>query len=230
MNYAIDRAGMAKQLGYGIGTPTDKYLPPAIPGSAQEQSIYPLTGPNLAKAKALMAKARAQGVKTPLKALVYSTSGCSQCTNRMAILTQNLKAIGIDVQVKYFERSVQFQQEGVKGAPMDISDEGWLMDFPDAYDFINVLMNGEHIPAKNGDNFAYFDSPTYNKLEDQAAQKTGSARTSAYGRLATQISKNAAPWAAWDNENLPDLFGPRVGCQIFQPDYGFDLASFCIRK
>lgn len=229
VNFAIDRAGMLKQLGFGAGQVTDKYLPPAVPGASAEQSIYPLTGPDLTQAQALMTQAKAAGVTTPINATVYSTSGCQQCTNRMAILTQNLKAIGINVTVKYFERAVQFQQEGVKGTPMDIADEGWIADFPDAYDFLNILMNGEHIPSANGYNFSYLNDPGFNSASDAAAQKVGAARTAAYGQLATDTAKNLAPWAAWSNQTNFDFFSAKVGCIVFQPSYTMDLNNLCLR-
>ena len=68
---------------------------------------------------------------------------------------------------------MQFQEEGVKGTPNDIADEGWLADFPDPYDFLNILLSGHSILPKNGDNFAYFDNKTYNDQMDAAAAKTG---------------------------------------------------------
>ena len=39
INYAIDRTGMTKQLGFHAGIPTDKCLPPQLPGSSTEQNI-----------------------------------------------------------------------------------------------------------------------------------------------------------------------------------------------
>ena len=226
VNYAIDRTGMAKQLGYKKGVPTAKYLPPQLPGASTEQQIYPMS-PDLSKAQALMNQAKAQGVKTPINVLVYSTQGSQAATNRMALLTQELKPLGINVSVKYFERAVQFQQEGVKGTPNDIADEGWLADFPDPYDFVNILLNGEHIPPTNGYNFSFFNDPTYNAKMDAAAGTTGSNRATTYGNLATDIAKNAAPWAAWANEQNYDFFGPAVGCVMFEPSYGMDLANLC---
>ena len=226
VNYAIDRTGMTKQLGYKAGIPTDKYLPPQLPGASVEKSIYPLV-PDLSKAQSLMTQAKAQGVKTPINVLVYSTQGSESATNRMALLTQELKPLGINVTVKYFERAVQFQQEGVKGTPNDIADEGWLADFPDPYDFINILLSGENILPKNGDNFVYFNDPTYNQKMSAAAATTGQTRATTYGNLATDIAKNAAPWAAWSNQTNYDFFGPTVGCQLCEPSYGMDLANLC---
>jgi peptide/nickel transport system substrate-binding protein len=228
VNYAIDRTGATKQLGYKAGIPTDKYLPPQLPGASTEQSIYPMT-PNLQKAQALMAQAKAAGVKTPITALVYSTQGVQSATNRMALLTQELKPLGINVKVKYFQRSVQFQEEGVKGTPNDIADEGWLADFPDPYDFLNILLSGKSILPKNGDNFAYFDDPTFNSRLDQAALLTGSARANTYGNIATDMAKQQAPWAAWSNQTNYDYFAARVSCQLYQPTYGMDYANLCIQ-
>jgi peptide/nickel transport system substrate-binding protein len=229
VNYAIDRTGHTKQLGYKAGIPTDKYLPPQLPGASVEKTVYPNV-PNPSKAQSLMNQAKAQGVKTPLTALVYSTQGCQSCTNRMALLTQELKPLGINVKVKYFERAVQFQEEGVKGTPNDIADEGWLADFPDPYDFLNILLSGDSILPKNGDNFSYFDDKSFNDRMNAAAQKVGSDRANTYGQIATDMKTQQAPWAAWSNQTNYDFFSARVGCQLWEPSYGMDLASLCIRK
>lgn len=226
INYAVDRTHTGAQLGYKIETPTDKILPPGMPGASDEQSIYP-NSPDLSKAKSLM---KQSGVKTPLNLVVYSTSACPACTNRMTILQQDLKPLGITITVKTFVRAVQFQQEGIKPGKMDISDEGWLMDFPDPYDFINVLLNGEAIPATNGVNFSYFNVPKYNQAMDKAATLVGNARYTAYGQLATQMFRDDPPWAAFGNRNNTDFFSARVGCTVYQPVYGMDYATMCIRK
>jgi peptide/nickel transport system substrate-binding protein len=229
VNYAIDRTALNKQRGYKAGLPTDKYLPPQVPGASDEQSIYPMTA-DLDKAKALMEQAKSQGVKTPINALVYSTQGCESCTNRMAILKSELAPLGINIKVKYFERAVQFQEEGVKGTPNDIADEGWLADFPDPYDFLNILLSGKSILPKNGDNFSYFDNSEFNDRMDAAAKLTGSQRAQTYGQIATDMAKDQAPWAAESNQTNYDFFSSRIGCQLWEPSYGMDLTTLCIRS
>jgi peptide/nickel transport system substrate-binding protein len=229
VNYAIDRTGATKQLGFKAGLPTDKYLPPQVPGGTIEKPVYPLT-PNLTKAQAYMAKAKADGVKTPINVLVYSEQGVQSATNRMALLTQELKPLGINVSVKYFTRSVQFQEEGIKGTPMDLADEGWLADFPDPYDFLNILLWGKAILPKNGTNFAYFANPTFDTQLAAASTKVGAARATAYGNIATNMKTQEAPWAAWSNQTNPDFFSTKIGCQLWEPSYGMDLTTLCIRK
>ena len=173
VNWAINRKEILQPSGYGAGVPADKYLPPQISGSSEEQSIYPLDSADLTKAKALMQQAGASN----LTAVLYT---CNQppCPDRAAIIQNELKQIGIDVQIKEFDRGVQFTKEGQKGEPFDIADEGWIADYYDAYDFINILLNGETIPDTGGNNFSYFNDPTFNKRMDDANQLTGSAARS----------------------------------------------------
>jgi peptide/nickel transport system substrate-binding protein len=225
VNWAINRKQILQPSGFGAGIPYDKYLPPQIPGSSEEQSIYPVDSSDLTKAKALMQQA---GVSNAT-AVLY-TCNAQPCPDRAAVIQQELKAIGIDVQIKEFDRGVQFTKEGQKGEPFDIADEGWIADYYDAYDFINILLNGETIPDTGGNNFSYFNDPTFNKRMDDANQLTGSQRDQAYGQLATDLAKTAAPWAARATGTNIDFFGPRVGCQVNQGSYGFALNTFCIRS
>ena len=225
VNWAINRKAILQPSGYGAGVPADKYLPPQISGSSEEQSIYPLDSSDLTKAKALMQQAGASN----LTAVLYT---CNQppCPDRAAIIQQELKQIGIDVQVKEFDRGVQFTKEGQKGEPFDIADEGWIADYYDAYDFINILLNGETIPETGGNNFSYFNDPTFNKRMDEANQLTGSQRDQTYGQLATDLAKGPAPWASRSFGTNIDFFGPKIGCQVNQGSYGFALNTFCLRS
>jgi peptide/nickel transport system substrate-binding protein len=228
VNYAIDRAAIAQTAGFGAEVPAEKYLPPQIAGSAEEKVIYPVDGPDLTKAKALMTQA---GVTTPLTAVLYT---CNQapCPDRAAVIQANLKAIGITVEIKEFDRGVQFGKEGTKGEPFDIADEGWIADYYDAYDFLNILLDGSHIPATNGNDFSYINDPTLNKALDHANTLTGDARNQAYGAIATGLKADGglAPWAPRAFGTTIDFFGPKIGCQVDQGSYGMALNSFCLRS
>jgi len=227
-NYAIDRTAIAQASGYGATTPAEKYLPPQIAGSQQEQVVYPVDSVDLNKAKSLMQQA---GVTTPITAVLYT---CNQapCPDRAAIIQQNLKAIGINVQIKEFDRGVQFGKEGTKGEPFDIGDEGWIADYYDAYDFLNILLDGSHIPATNGNDFSYINDPQLNASLDHANTLTGDARNQAYGDIATKLKQpgGLAPWAPRGFPNNIDFFSSRVGCQVNQGSYGMALNTFCIKS
>jgi peptide/nickel transport system substrate-binding protein len=220
VNYAIDRGALLVQRGAFAGQPTSHYLPPGLPGSPKTQP-YPLT-PDLTAAQKLAGKSGSR------KALMY-TCNESPCPESAAIVQANLKNIGVDVEVKQFERAVQFSKEGTRGEPFDIAFEGWNADYADPYDFINVLLYGKSIQAANNVNFSYFDDPTYNKRMEEAATLAGDKRYSAYAKLDLDIAKNASPLAAWDNDNERDFFSARMGCQLYQPIYGMDIAALCMR-
>ncbi len=146
------------------------------------------------------------------------------------MLISNLAKIGITVKPKYFTRAVQFQNEGVKGVAMDIANEGWIEDYPDPYDFMNILLSGENIPNTGGNNFAYYNVPKYNQEMDHANTLSGNARYQAYGSIATDMMQNNPPWAPWLYTNNIDFFGPRVGCTVDTPSYIMDLTTMCLRK
>jgi peptide/nickel transport system substrate-binding protein len=218
--FAIDRPAMVRLSGAFSGEPSDQYLPPGLP-SYEDANLFPLSGPDVEKAKELM------GGKTG-KAVMY-TCNQSPCPERSQLVQSNLKAIGIDVTIKQFPRNVQFTKEGIKGEPFDIADEGWIADYPDPYDFINKLLDGRTIQSANNVNFSYFNDPVYNRKMDEAASQTGEARDRAYAELDADIAGNAAPLAAWSVPNNIDFFSGRVGCQLFQPVYFMDLGALCIR-
>jgi peptide/nickel transport system substrate-binding protein len=220
INYAIDRHAILAQSGYLAGKRTDQILPPGLAGF-RDANLYPLKGPNLTMAKSLMAKAGT----LPSNTLVYYTSTRPEAALRAQIVQFDLHQIGLNLDIHQFSRGVQIVKEGVRGEPFDIADEGWLADYADPYDFINVLLSGESIHDSNNNNLAYFNSPKYNRLMDQAQQLSGSARYSTYGNLDINIMKNAAPWAARSIANDRLLLSSHVGNFTYNNVYGVDYGA-----
>jgi ABC-type transport system substrate-binding protein len=221
VNYAIDRLSILRQSGAYAGTPTDQYLPPLVEGY-KDEDLFPMT-PDVDKAKELL------GEGFSGQAVLY-TCNAGSCPERAQIIQSNLAAVGIDVEIKTFERAVQFSKEGTRGEPFDIADEGWIADYPDPYDFINILLDGNNIQATNNVNFAYFDEPEWNQKMVEAAKLSGDERYARYGDLDIELARDAAPWAATFISNNRDFFSERIGCQVYQPIYGMSLAPLCVRE
>jgi len=80
----------------------------------------------------------------------------------------NLKQIGVDVEIKLFDRVVQHEKTATRGEPFDLTLEGWLADYPDPANFVNVLLDGRRIQADNNVNASYFNNAAFNKRMDQA--------------------------------------------------------------
>jgi ABC-type oligopeptide transport system substrate-binding subunit len=224
INYAIDRKAMLAQGGYLAGKRTDQILPPGIAGF-RDANLYPLKGPDLTTAKKWAAKA---GVK-PGTEVQYYTSNTGSAPLVAQIVQFNLKQLGLNVNSHLFARAVQIEKEGTRGEPFDITSEGWIADYADPYDFINVLLSGENLHASNNNNVAYFNDPTYNSKMNAAARLSGPARYKAYGNLDVDMFKNNPPWAARNNFNDRILVSSKVGCFTFNSTYSVDLAAICLK-
>ena len=224
VNWAISRGALLVQSGYFGGVLTDQILPPGMPGF-KRVSAYPLqqTKQDVAKAKAL-AKGHTRGGKA-----ILWTSTTEPAPLQAQVYQQNLKAIGLDVQVQEFARAVQIQKEGIKGAEFDFTTEGWSADYADPEDFVNVLLDGRGIRAANNNNVAYFDDPVYNKRMAEASLLTGDQRYSTYATLDADITTNAAPWAARANSTNRVFVSKNSGCFTYNAVFGVDLAALCLK-
>ena len=122
--------------------------------------------------------------------------------------------------VQTFPFGVQIAKAGRRGEPFDMNLIGWFADYPDPYDFINILLDGKTIEKANNINSAYFNSAKYNAAMKAAAKLAGQARYKAYGKLDVDIMTNAAPWAPVFNYTQRDFISSRVENYIYQPVYG----------
>jgi ABC-type oligopeptide transport system substrate-binding subunit len=119
---------------------------------------------------------------------------------------------------------------GRRGEPFDAALVGWGADYPDPAAFLNQLVYGPTIGPRDNVNFSYFDDPSYNRRLAAAARLSGPSRYLAYAALDADLARKAAPFVALANDSEHDFFSARVGCQVYQPVYGVDLAALCIRK
>jgi ABC-type transport system substrate-binding protein len=222
VNYAIDRPTLLRQSGAYAGKVSDQVLPPGIAGY-KDFNAYPLQAPDVAKAKSL-----AGSISSPDVTLYTSTRPTA--TARAQVYQQNLAAIGLKVNVQQFARPTQIQKEGTKGEPFDFTTEGWIADYADPFDFINVLLSGDSIHDNNNNNVAYFNVPKVNQAMTAAGLLFGDKRATAYANLDKQISTQYAPWATVDNPTERDFFSARMGGVLFHPIYTVDLGALFIRK
>ena len=204
--------------GLNAGRPNDQILPPGLPGY-RPVTIFPNTQ-DIQKAKELM------GGRTA-KAVLYSGNDAIS-RSQSEIIRQNLKAIGIEVQVKFFTFAVQISKAGTKGEPFDMNLTGWFADYPDPYDFINILLSGKTIAKANNINTAYFDDPVFNRRMEKAHQtRAAAARLAAYSRLDRDLTRSA-PFVVYGNSTVREFVSDRVGCPMYSvPSGGLNLAMLC---
>jgi ABC-type transport system substrate-binding protein len=226
VNLALDRPAIIATAGAFAGTPTDQYIPPTVPGF-RDESLYPLDGPStadLARANALVDQAGIRG-----QTAVLYTGNSAPVLNAAQLIKDQLVRIGIGVQIQAFSRGEQIAREGTQGEPFDMTTEGWVNDYLDPFDTLNLFLDGSTIKPFDNIDISYFDDPVVNAQLQAAAQLTGPNRYTTYGNLDVALARDYAPLAALGVFNSRDFFSERMGCQTFVPPYGMDLATLCIK-
>ncbi len=220
VSHSIDRRFMVAQHGYLAGQRTDQFLPYSMPGF-KEFNIYSVKGPNYTRGKAL-----AQGQTRDGKAVMY-TFNTAQGPPIAQSVQFNLKQIGIDVEIRQFDRVVEHEKMATRGEPFDLGLEGWGMDYPDPSNFINVLLDGRRIQADNNVNVSYFNNAAFNTRMDQANSLAGAARLTAYGLLDRDLMRDQAPVAPYISTNARIFTSNSVGCYAYTSIQGSLLTQIC---
>jgi peptide/nickel transport system substrate-binding protein len=222
VNYAIDRKALIATQGAYAGHATDQLLPPSLQGY-KNANIFPNRS-NLSQARSLLKGSR------PHVTLFEGGSDIRKA--RAAALQAQLGRAGISVSVTQLATGVMYTRCGTKSeaasGAMDMCDVGWVADYPDPFDFVDVLLNGDNIHDNNNNNYAYLNNAKYNRLMNAANKLVGPKRYSTYGNLDIAISKKIVPNAYWINFNNRDFIGPKTGCWTFQPIYASpDFTLLC---
>ena len=221
VNFAIDRPQMVRQHGALGGVRTDQILPVGFPGY-KDANIYPLKGSNYVKGAAL-AKGNLRGGKCE-----FWTFNSAFGPTVAQVVQFNLNKIGLNCNITPLDRVVETTKGGVKGAQFDLLLNGWGQDYPDPYDFLNILLSGTSIQPDNNVNLSYFNSPVWNKRMDQAAKLSGQARYNAYAAIDSGLMKGPAPQAPYIDTNARIFLSKRVGCYVYSQVYGSILNSLCV--
>jgi ABC-type oligopeptide transport system substrate-binding subunit len=192
-------------------------------------AIYPLGRPDLATARRL---ARGRGGHGVIYAFTNPPG-----PQLAQIVKNDLHAIGIEMDIKRLGKPAMYTRLSNPDEPYDIALAGWVTDFADPFDELNQLFDSAYIPPANLQpndptayvNFSRFEDPSFDHRLRSTALLSGGARARAYGQLAIELARDAAPAAAWGINTTRNFFAARIGCETYQPIYGFDLATLCVR-
>ena len=219
INYAIDRLALTRPAGYLAGKRTDQMLPTAL---ARPSSIYPLASPDLVAARRWYARARYKPTT-----LVLYTAGVPLSVAQAESLKFDLKQLGIDLEVKYFDQPAMFAKVSTRGEPYDLVRQGWVADYADAGNFLATLLNGKSIRPTGNLNQSYFDDPETNARIEAASRLTGEARRRAWADLDIDLMRVNPPWAPIYHQNDRAFVSKSFGCFLFHPLNGIDIAAAC---
>lgn len=212
VNLAIDRTALARAFG-GEAVPTAQVLPPGVPG---RRPVAPAPPADLARARALVARAGATGASVS----VWGPTG-DPAPAVTSILERTLDRIGLRAAPRLWDRSTMLATLADPGADSQIGYARWQQDYPDGADWFPLLLAGSAIRAGSNLNYALLDDARVNGLIDRAAAEWDPAARAAAWRAVGAAVAARAPWAPFANSVRSDITSRRVGGYVAHQLYGF---------
>jgi oligopeptide transport system substrate-binding protein len=204
VSYAVDRRAYAAQAGPYAGQPWTHLFNPGVPGW-RNVDPYPLEAPNLSKARAIAAGHFRDGKIT----VAYRSSGTVNPAQAQ-IVRQDLINLGFEPA----NITMRGYSGGWRGNPMADADigvsMGWCSDYPDPYDWINVLLGGDTVDEEFTVNYSHMDLPKWNARMEAASRLVGPKRYKVYGQMDLDIMRQVAPMAVERTYNNRYFFSDRV--------------------
>ena len=213
VNYALDRRALARSFG---DAPDDQIVPPAVPGFAPGRS-YPISGADLHAAR------RLAGERSRHARLYF----CGNPGERpvASIVSSDLRRVGISVTIDQASSCPDHYDARSRRADL-ILVSGLQNEERDPQPFLGqVLARGGRFGSALGPGL--WTSNGFRDELERARAIRGGARAAAYRRLVDELMR-AAPFAVYGSWAWSEYFSPKVGCKVFQGEYGFvDLGTLC---
>lgn len=226
INYAANRTAYVKIAGGpSLAVPACQILPPNFPSykpycpyTTGPQTTW--SGPNLAKARALVKASGTYGDK-----VVVDSTNDQVGTELAEQMVSDLNSIGYKASTQLLSGSVQypFVQNSANWSKWNVAWSAWYQDYPAPSDFLNVLLGCGSI-HKNSDaspNIAAFCDPAIQKLINQA-EADGSSNPAKAAALWTQIDHmdtQQAPWVDLYNPKQIDFLAKNVHGYEWNPQW-----------
>lgn len=220
VNFAVDRHALAATFGYLGVKRAFQMLPPGVPGHV-DSHLYPVRGPDFARARAL-----AKGHLAGGKAVMYAPDSPAY-HQRGEILAYDLGQIGIRVQIKYIPRGLYYGEVGDNPKGYDIAVFGWSANYDDPDFFLPFFLGSNQI---GNTNLSLFHDPTLDREMTAAARLPAPERYTAFGKLDIAVMRDLAPIVPYANPAAYFLVSKRIGCVTYSPIFVLDYATLCLRK
>ncbi|MGN6791772.1 MAG: ABC transporter substrate-binding protein [Streptosporangiaceae bacterium] len=227
INFAADRNAYVK-IGGGpsLAVPTCQILPPNFPGykpycpytAGSDHSKW--SGPDLAKAKALVKASGTAGMKVVVNATT-DESGKALA----AQMVSDLNKIGYKASTQLLNGSIQYSyiQNSNNISKWNVAYSGWYQDYPAASDFLNVLLGcgSIHPHSDASPNIAEFCDPSI-QTQMTKAENLGVTNAAGANNIWAQVDHavtDQAPWVDMYNPKQIDFLSARVHGYQWNPQW-----------
>ena len=226
INYAANRTAYVKIAGGpSLAVPACQILPPNFPSykaycpyTTGKQTVW--SGPNVAKAKALVKSSGTLGDK-----VVVDGTNDQVGTALAEQMVSDLDSIGYKATTQLLSTGAQypFVQNSTNSSKWNVGWSAWYQDYPAPADFLNVLLgcNTIHPNSDASPNIAAYCDPStqaqINKAESEEATQPAAAAA-----LWTQVDHedtNAAPWVNMYNPKQIDFLSKNVHGYEWNPQW-----------
>ncbi len=188
MNYAIDRKKMMLYLRNSIGTAAESgFVPQGLPSfDAEKVKGYAY---DVTKARQLLSEAGYPNGKglPEIKLLTIPIY-----TNLASYVANELKQVGINVQVESVQKSLLLEQTSKSQALFFRGS--WIADYPDAENYLSVFYSKNPAPP----NYTRYHNPAFDQLYERALQEENdSVRYELYRQMDKLIVEDAPVVPLW---------------------------------
>lgn len=188
VNYAINKQRIAQTLAGRVQV-AKGVLPPGMPGYNPHLKSYDY---DPQKARELLKQSGYKDDPSHPILLYYGTTLWYPDAAQM--IQQDLKQIGMSVTIKGVTYSPELKTLSGQRKQVAISIQGWVQDFPDPANFLDVLLNGKNITQTASLNRAFYSNPKVNQLLDAAGMELNRAKRLKMYQQAEQMVMDDAPW------------------------------------
>jgi peptide/nickel transport system substrate-binding protein len=226
INYAANRTAYVKIAGGpSLAVPACQILPPNFPSyvpycpyTTGAQTVW--SGPNLAKAKALVKASGTEGMKVVV-------DGTNDQVGKALVeqMISDLDSIGYKASAQLLTGTIQypFVQNSSNSSKWQVGWSAWYQDYPAPSDFLNVLLGCGtiHPNSDASPNIAAYCNKSTQAQINQAESEEASNPSGA-AKLWTQIDHedtNAAPWVDLYNPKQIDFLSSDVHGYEWNPQW-----------
>ena len=215
VNYAIDTAKIQKLLA-GQGQALNQVYPNGMPGYQADAQFYTY---DPAKAKQLLAEADfPDGFKT-----TFVTHNVDPFPKLAQAIQADLKAVGIDADIKQLDRATYWDYISLKKSHAAIGLSDWYQDFPDPSDWIGPLFTQ---PIDGGANSSFYQNPEVDKLYAESASELDQATRIGMFQQMQDIIMADAPTAPLYQPTWNGMYGETTGGYYINPVWIFTFQDY----
>jgi oligopeptide transport system substrate-binding protein len=209
-NYAIDKDKLVEVVLKKMDVKAEGILPPGMPGYNEDLQGYPY---DPEKARQLIAESR-YGDASNLPEITLNVSGGGGAADRQvaAIVEMYKQNLGVDVAIQQTDWATYLWDLRAHRYQMFGLTAGWIADYPDPQDFLDVLFHSE---SRNND--MEYSNPEVDRLLEEARGEQDFEKRMALYQQAEEMILEDAPIVPLTHNAEYWLTKPYVEGMIYPP-------------